>query len=386
MRSLFRPRILIVAAMVTGLLIPARAAQAFTDSSSNWASSQINYVASTRDWMRDYGSTYFKPGVIELRKQLARALVKAYRPSEPIDSSIEFTDLPSSDPFYRYANVAAKLRWLPKYGDGSWKPGSQVVVRDFDRAMVLAMGLSGPAGGLTRIREADGDVFGVSGHFPYLQLAHWFGLHYNHRTESADIQSTSLLRRDEMAYSLWKAKTTSSWKLSSASKFNNVVLPALDSADPAQAAKQRMITYAFKQVGYPYIWGGEWHSASPSGYCCGYQPKGGFDCSGFVWWVVKKYEGGYNSAQFRSYPGWSLPQRSSSQMAGATATRITYGNLKVGNLMFFSSGGGGVNHVAIYIGNNWMMSSSGSVDGPVLEWVGSGWWRDHFVYGRALKP
>jgi cell wall-associated NlpC family hydrolase len=385
MRSIIRPRILIVAAMVTGLLIPARAAQAFTDSSSNWASSQINYVASARDWMRDYGSTYFKPGVIELRRQLARALVKAFRPSEPIDSSIQFTDLPSSDPFYRYANVAAKLRWLPKYADGSWKPNSQVAVRSFDKAIVLAMGLSGPAKGLTQIREADGDVYNVGSYFPYLQLAHWFGLHYNHRTESADIQPTSLLRRDEMAYSLWKAKTTSSWKLSSASKFTNVVLPALNSADPAQAVKQKMTAYALNQVGYPYIWGGEWKSASPSGYCCGYQPQGGFDCSGFVWWVVKKSEGGYNSAQFRSYSGWSLPQRSSSQMAGATSTRISYANLKVGNLMFFSSGGG-VNHVALYIGNNWMMSSSGSVDGPVLEWVGSGWWRDHFVYGRALKP
>ena len=386
MRSLSSKVFVVVAAVVAALVFPARAAFAFSDvSSSYWDYSQIKYVATTYDWMRDYGSTYFKPTTIELRKQVARALVKAYRPSEPIDSSIQFTDLPSSDPFYRYANVAAKLRWLPKYADGSWKPSSQVVVRDFDKAIVLAMGLSSPAKGLTQIREADGDVYRVGTYFPYVQLAHWFGLHYNHRTESADIQSTSLLRRDEMAYSLWKAKTTSSWKLSSASRFTNVTLPALDSGDPAQAAKQKMTAYALNQVGYPYIWGGEWKTASPSGYCCGYQPQGGFDCSGFVWWVVKKYEGGYNSAQFRSYPGWSLLQRSSSQMAGATSTRISYTNLKVGDLMFFSSGSG-VNHVSLYVGNNWMMSSSGSVNGPVLEWVGSGWWRDHFVYGRTLRP
>lgn len=384
MRSL-SPRILIVAALVTGLLIPAKAAFAFSDvSSSYWARPQINYVASTHDWMRDYGSTYFKPATIELRKYLARALVKAYRPNEPIDSSIKFTDLPTTSKFYRFANVATKLGWLPKFGDGSWRPDSQVIVRSFDKAIVLAMGLTAAADGLTRIKEADGDVYKVGHYFPYLQLAHWLGLHYNHQTESADIQRTSPLRRDEMAYSLWKAKAVSSWKLSEASRFTNVTLPALNPADPVQAAKRNMTRYAFGQVGYPYIWGGEWKTASPSGYCCGYQPQGGFDCSGFVWWVVKKAEGGYNAAQYRSYSGWSLPQRSSSQMAGATSNRISYANLKVGNLMFFTSGSG-VNHVALYIGNNWMMSSAGSVNGPVLEWVGSGWWREHFVYGRALS-
>jgi cell wall-associated NlpC family hydrolase len=257
-------------------------------------------------------------------------------------------------------------------------------VRDFDRGLVLAMGLGSQASGLTKIHEADGDLYNVSSYFPYLQLAHWLGLHYNHSTESADIQKTSYLRRDEMAYSLSKAAQMSSWKISDASRFSDVTLPALDKADPVQLAKRKLTAYALKQVGYPYIWGGEWNASSPSGYCCGNQPQAGFDCSGFVWWTVKKYEGGYNSAQFRSYAGWSLPQRSSAQMAGATSTRISYANLKVGNLMFFGSGSG-VNHVALYIGNNWMMSSSGSVDGPVLEWVGSGWWRDHFKFGRALK-
>ncbi|HEX8098673.1 MAG TPA: C40 family peptidase [Actinomycetota bacterium] len=379
-----RPRIVLIAALTVALLLPARAAFAFGDvSSSYWDYASIKYVASTHDYMSDYG-TSFKPTTIEQRKFLARALVKAYRPAEPVDSSIKFTDLPSTDPFYRYANVATKLRWLPKFPDGSWRPTATATVRGLDRALILAMGLSSQVRGLARIHEADGDVYKVGSFFPYIQLAHWLGLHYNHSTESADILSTSLLRRDEMAFTLSHAKQISSWKLSSAWRFSNVTLPSLNPADPTQAAKRKLTEYALNQVGYPYIWGGEWPTRSPSGYCCGYQPQGGFDCSGFVWWVTKKYEGGYNAAQFRSYAGWSLPQRASYQMAGATSTKISYANLKVGNLMFFGSSSG-VNHVALYVGNNWMMSSSGSVDGPVLEWVGSGWWRDHFKFGRSLK-
>ena len=125
---------------------------------------------------------------------------------------------------------------------------------------------------------------------------------------------------------------------------------------------------------------------SPPGYCCGYQPQGGFDCSGFMWWVLKKAEDGYNSAQFRSTIGWSLHQRTSSQMAQVAPTKLSYDSLKIGNLMFFASNGGtswqDVDHVGMYLGNDWMIHSTGG--GPQLEWAGSGWYHDHFVYGRAL--
>jgi hypothetical protein len=26
------------------------------------------------------------------------------------------------------------------------------------------------------------------------------------------------------------------------------------------------------------VWGGEWNTKTPSGYCCGAQPIGGMDC------------------------------------------------------------------------------------------------------------
>ena len=139
-------------------------------------------------------------------------------------------------------------------------------------------------------------------------------------------------------------------------------------------------------MGFPYIWAGEWNAKSPAGYCCGYQPQGGFDCSGFAWWVLKRNEDGYNAAQFRSYGGWSLHERSSSQIAAATKTKLTWAQLGPGIVMLFSANGGrrpqDVTHVGIYLGNGWMMHSTGG--GPQLQWVGDGYYRDHFVWGRRL--
>jgi len=174
------------------------------------------------------------------------------------------------------------------------------------------------------------------------------------------------------------------------SGYADIELPVLTNA------MRHVVHFGLRYIGYPYIYAGEWNKASPSGYCCGYQPQGGFDCSGFTWWVMKKYEDGYNSAQFRSYAGWSIHQRSSSTMAQYTTTKIAFAYLHIGDLMFFSSNGGktysDVNHVGIYIGNGWMVHSSSSVDGVVLEWVGTPdsnsssptYYFTNFVWGRRL--
>src|SRR5919198_549695 len=74
-------RVLVVSAVVGGTLLPATAAFAYSHvSSSYWDYTAITYVATNRNWMRDYGATYFKPGTMEIRKFLARALVRAFVP------------------------------------------------------------------------------------------------------------------------------------------------------------------------------------------------------------------------------------------------------------------------------------------------------------------
>jgi hypothetical protein len=364
------------------IVLPAHAALAFSDvPRSYWDMGQIKYVAITHTWMRDYGRDVFKPSALETRSFLARTLVTVYAPTEPIDPSIHFSDLPDNDPFYRYANVAVKLGWMTKFGYNRWAGTAPVRTFVFDKAIILAMGkFSAPLAGLASIHQADGTPYKVSETFPHQQLARWLGLHYDHSDDTMDLQSRTKMKRDEVAYSLWAAMTLPSWQIDSAAKFDDVKLPV------ATSMQQKVTSYALNQVGFPYIWSGEWNAVSPPGYCCGYQPQGGFDCSGFAWWVLKKNEDGYNAAQFRNYAGWSLPQRSSYEIAEFTKTKLTWRQLKPGNVMMFADNGGNrwqdVTHVGIYLGNGWMMHSTDG--GPQLQWVGDGYYRDHFVWGRAL--
>jgi hypothetical protein len=383
-RLLFR--VAFVVSVVGSLLIPAGAALAFSDvPTSHWAYDQITYVAETNLWMQDYGTSEFKPATKETRNLWCRSLVKAYAPSEPIDPSITFPDLPTTDPYYRYANVCVKLDWIEAYSDGRWDGNGKVKKSLLDRSLVLAMGgMEDALEGLADLRRTDGVKYTWdSDRGPHMQMAAWLELHFDHEgaDEAKELLPNTYLNRDEVAYSLWKAKTTPSWKIDDAHSFDNIVLPVTKTQ-----MQTDMTEYGINVIGYPYIWAGEWKTKPPPGYCCGAQAQGGYDCSGFTWWVLKMKEGGYDSAQFRTYSGWSLPERSSSEMAKATTSQVPFTSLSVGDLMFFSSSGGStwssVDHVGIWIGKNWMIHSTGG--GAAIEWAGDGWWRDHFVYGRKL--
>jgi hypothetical protein len=387
MRSLLR-RSMLVAAMAAAALTPAHAAFAYTDVPTNyWDYAAIKYISIDRNYMRDYGASTFRPTTIESRDLMARTLIEMYAPSEPTDPSITFADLPATDPFYPYANVAVKLGWIKRAPGAKWAGTVGVAKNVMDQAVILALGLHDQAMGLQHIHQADGDHYRVAGRFSYLALGASLRLHYNHTDEAMDLGTNTYMRRDEVAYTFWVARNLAPWEISATDRFKDITLPALDESTPAGQAQQELTQFALRQVGYPYIWGGEWNAESPSGYCCGYQPQGGFDCSGFTWFVLKKYEDGYNAAQFRLYPGWSIHDRTSSTMAENAPVRIAFADLKIGNLMFFASNGGktwqDVDHVGIYIGNDWVIHSTSG--GPQLAWAGAGWYQDNFVWGRALR-
>jgi cell wall-associated NlpC family hydrolase len=380
--------------VIVSVLLPAQAALAFKDVPSGyWDYAAIQYVASQHDWMADFSNGTFHPRVSQHRRWLARALVREFAPSQPVDPNIQFPDLPKSDPYFPFANVAVHNGWLGVGSGGAFLPDAAVHTSTFDRALILAMGLRAAANGLANIHEAtDGYTYTVAPSFPYLQLAHVLGLHYNHPSgsEDMDIEPYGWITRDEVAYSLWKAATLTSWERAEANRYVDIAMPNhANPDDPTQAIRRQITAFAFKWVGYPYIYAGEWYKASPPGYCCGAQVKGGFDCSGFAWWLLKKAgENGYNNQSVRGYAGWSLPQRTSYDMAHATKTRVTFGYIRTGDLLLFADDGGtgwaDADHVGMYLGNGWMIHSTGSNAGVAIEWIGDGWWRDHFLWGRRL--
>src|SRR5680860_489324 len=85
---------------------------------------------------------------------------------------------------------------------------------------------------------------------------------------------------------------------------------------------QRALAYAKAQLGKPYLWA----AAGPNS----------FDCSGLT--MMAWRAGG------KSLPHWSVAQF-------AQSTRISAGQLRPGDLVFWGSTPGTIHHVAMYIGN-----------------------------------
>lgn len=101
------------------------------------------------------------------------------------------------------------------------------------------------------------------------------------------------------------------------------------SADAASSTGMSLVQYALQFVGNRYVWGGT-------------SLTNGVDCSGFTMQVYAHY-------------GVSLPHHAASQPG--YGTRVSASEAKPGDLFFYSNGGG-INHVAIYIGNGQVVHAS----------------------------
>src|SRR4029077_16856796 len=135
-----------------------------------WARTAIDYVGGTSDWMRDFPAnparTYpFRPSMIETRKYFARAVVKAFAPDETVDPSITFTDLDTSQVFYRWANVVVKMGWMRRTADGGFLPDKPVTMTTVHRVLVLALGLRSTAQQLDALHTSDGVAFNTPVNF-----------------------------------------------------------------------------------------------------------------------------------------------------------------------------------------------------------------------------
>ncbi len=266
------------------------------------------------------------------------------------------------------------------FGGGYARTQGKVKAREVDAALVRALGKGAVAKGLAGRRSPDGWDPRLTKWDGYEIVAREMGLRHDRPTSEERHESSAgeAMLGADIAYAVWKAKTGPNyWGADDVAGFR---------FDNYGGSAQKVVRYAFDQVGAPYVWGGEWMSKTPAGYPYGAQPHGGVDCSGFAWYVLRRDAPGWHPKK-RSYAGWTLADRSSSYMAANTPRRIGYSNLKPGDIMLFSSNGAasGVYHAGIYLGKGWMIDSSGSQAGVSLSQVGSGsWWRDQFVWGRRV--
>ena len=116
---------------------------------------------------------------------------------------------------------------------------------------------------------------------------------------------------------------------------------AAEAAEATANARQNLVNYALQFVGGPYRAGGN-------------DPRTGVDCSGFVRYVMQ------NGA------GISMNRSSGSQATQGYA--VSSSEMQPGDLLFYS-GGSGINHVAMYIGDGKIVHASTYATGiKISKW------------------
>ena len=130
-----------------------------------------------------------------------------------------------------------------------------------------------------------------------------------------------------------------------------------NSAPTGTATGAQILAEAQKYLGTPYVYGG----ASPSG----------FDCSGFVYYVLKQL----------GYAPYRTPADQYQQ-----GTYVAKEDLQVGDIVFFANTyGSGLSHVGIYAGNGQFIHSPNSRSTVSYSDLTSGYWANHYYGARRMS-
>jgi peptidoglycan DL-endopeptidase CwlO len=124
-----------------------------------------------------------------------------------------------------------------------------------------------------------------------------------------------------------------------------------NAADPGQVERDQVVLQGLQQIGVPYVWGG----ASPQG----------FDCSGLVMWLWARH-------------GVDLPHFAAAQYH--LGAKVKESDLRIGDLVFFHHLG----HVAIYIGNGYLLHAPHTGATVEIESFEDGWFQNTYV--GATEP
>jgi len=161
----------------------------------------------------------------------------------------------------------------------------------------------------------------------------WYKVKYDGKT--GYVRSDFMSVVSSAASSSTSAGSSSS---SAAAPASTQVTPTAPAPDPNLDLGQQIVDYALSFVGTKYVYAG----ASPSG----------FDCSGLVSYVYRQF-------------GVSLTRSSAGQYRD-NGSHIQRSELAPGDLIFTSSNGRTVTHVAIYMGDNKIVHSARSSGGVVI--------------------
>ena len=132
-------------------------------------------------------------------------------------------------------------------------------------------------------------------------------------------------------------------------------VPAEALSDPEFAA---MLEEAEKYLGTPYVWGGS-------------SPETGFDCSGYVCWVLNQ-------------SGWDVGRTTANGLWQQSA-KVSEHEARPGDLVFFQGtyDTPGASHVGLYVGDGMMISAGDPIKYSNIH---SSYWDEHLLgFGRIPK-
>jgi cell wall-associated NlpC family hydrolase len=101
----------------------------------------------------------------------------------------------------------------------------------------------------------------------------------------------------------------------------------------------------------------------------GNDPEGGFDCSGFVWYVFAR-------------EGIAVPRTVAEQYT--VGARVSAEDARPGDLVFFNTTGNSPSHVGIWIGGDEFVHAPSGSGEVRVERLGSRYWSDRFVGIRRV--
>ena len=352
---------------------------------AHWAYASISRVtersAAGHRLLDDYGSV-FRPEQAITRAQLARTLVLASGHYGEKVAAVTINDVAPGQRYYTVIEMALHLGFMNLDGAGNFRPDGPVQACKAEVAIVRWIKARYPSFDWTllntlapsRWRPNKGWRTAAPSCLPSIVASRQLLLKFNHPDASDGHEVTPLqpIDRAEIAYMIDRGyKAGGEYGLYGLGAFKSISFPAFS------ARQKQVADFALKFVGYPYIWAGEYPTkASPYGF----QATGGFDCSGFVFYVMKMHFG---------YP-LTVNERGAHDMAARAKPRIARAGLKGGDLIFFGSNGtkstvASIYHAALYLGNGWFIHSTGSSDGVTLASLNSSsYWKNAFAWGRRL--
>lgn len=329
----------------------------------------------------DYGDQ-FRPDEPITRELLARALVIASGNFGESGKTVAVADVGADERYYDVIQVALRHGYMRLDPHGDFRPQAPVPAYQAEAAVVrwLAERYRSADWSLLRTlqpskwRPNPGWATGAPLYLPYIVASRQLELRINHPAEAdaLEVTPTQPIDRAEVAYMIWRAfAVADGWQLSGLADFKNVTFP------PLSDRQREIARFALRFIGYPYVWAGEYPTPdSPYGP----QGAGGFDCSGFVFYVMKMHFG---------YP-LTVNERGAHDMAAHADPRITRDELQCGDLIFFGPKGpksrvASIYHAGLYLGNGWFIHSTGSSDGVTLASLDdSDYYKKYFAWGRRL--